>query len=77
MLEFIFMLTRNDATVPDAMAVYEGLRDSDLRYVGFKGSMIQWAVANSLSLTHSTRYHMRSGLTRCSLRTVTGMPPTM
>jgi len=35
-IEFIFMLTRNDATVPDAMAVYEGLRDSDLRYVGFK-----------------------------------------
>lgn len=36
MLEFIFMLTRNDQTVPDAMEVYEHLRDSDLRYVGFK-----------------------------------------
>ncbi|MEX1172213.1 MAG: 4-hydroxythreonine-4-phosphate dehydrogenase [Chloroflexota bacterium] len=36
MIEFIFMLTRNDQTVPDAMAVYEGLRDTDLRYVGFK-----------------------------------------
>ncbi|MEK6721443.1 MAG: hypothetical protein AABZ33_12350 [Chloroflexota bacterium] len=36
MIEFIFMLTRNDQTVPDAMAVYEQIRDSDLRYVGFK-----------------------------------------
>ena len=35
-MEFIFMLTRNDATVPDAAAVYETLRDSGLRYVGFK-----------------------------------------
>lgn len=36
MLEFIFMLTRNDQTVPDAMEVYDTLRDSRLRYVGFK-----------------------------------------
>lgn len=36
MLEFIFMLTRNDQTVPDAMAVYDEIRDTDLRYVGFK-----------------------------------------
>ena len=36
MIEFIFMLTRNDQTVPDAMAVYDQLRDSELRYVGFK-----------------------------------------
>ncbi len=36
MLEFIFMLTRDDRTVPDALAVYETLRDTDLRYVGFK-----------------------------------------
>ncbi len=36
MVEFIFMLTRNDQTVPDAMDVYDGLRDTDLRYVGFK-----------------------------------------
>jgi hypothetical protein len=35
-MEFIFMLTRNDATVPDARAVYEELRTTDLRYVGFK-----------------------------------------
>jgi hypothetical protein len=35
-MEFIFMLTRNDATVPDAVAVYEELRSTDLRYVGFK-----------------------------------------
>lgn len=36
MFEFIFMLTRNDQTVPDAMAVYEEIRDTDLQYVGFK-----------------------------------------
>ncbi len=35
-MKFIFMLTRNDATVPDAAAVYETLRDSSLEYVGFK-----------------------------------------
>jgi hypothetical protein len=35
-MEFIFMLTRNDATVPDALAVYQELRSTDLRYVGFK-----------------------------------------
>jgi hypothetical protein len=36
MIEFIFMLTRDDQTVPDAMAVYDGIRDTDLRLVGFK-----------------------------------------
>jgi hypothetical protein len=36
MAEFIFMLTRHDTTVPDALEVYDGLRDSDLRHVGFK-----------------------------------------
>lgn len=36
MVEFIFMLTRNDQTVPDALEVYEGIRDSSLRHVGFK-----------------------------------------
>jgi hypothetical protein len=35
-LEFIFMLTRNDQTVPDALDVYAEIRDTDLRYVGFK-----------------------------------------
>lgn len=35
--EFIFMLTRNDMTVPDALAVYQQVRDiPGLRYVGFK-----------------------------------------
>ena len=36
MIEFIFMLTRNDKTIPNAMEVYEEIRDSGLRYVGFK-----------------------------------------
>jgi len=36
MLEFIFMLTRNDQTVPNATEVYDQIRTSRLRYVGFK-----------------------------------------
>lgn len=36
-LEFIFMLTRDDMTVPDALASYQQIRDiPGLRYVGFK-----------------------------------------
>jgi len=35
-IEFIFMLTRNDATVPDALEVYRSVRDTALRFVGFK-----------------------------------------
>jgi hypothetical protein len=35
--EFIFMLTHNDATLSDALEVYDTLRDiEDLRFVGFK-----------------------------------------
>ncbi len=36
MAEFIFMLTHHDVTVPHALEVYETLRDSGLRHVGFK-----------------------------------------
>lgn len=36
MIEFIFMLTRNDQTVADARQVYDTIRDTGLRYVGFK-----------------------------------------
>lgn len=36
-MEFIFMLTKDDATVADAFEVYEGIRDLErLRYIGFK-----------------------------------------
>jgi hypothetical protein len=34
--EFIFMLTNHDVTVPDALEVYEAVRRTDLRWVGFK-----------------------------------------
>jgi hypothetical protein len=34
--EFIFMLTREDHTVENALEVYEEVRGSGLRYVGFK-----------------------------------------
>jgi hypothetical protein len=36
MIEFVFMLTRDDVTVADAPEVLDGLRDTGLRYVGFK-----------------------------------------
>ena len=36
MIEFIFMLTHNDVTVDNALDVFEEVRDSGLRYVGFK-----------------------------------------
>jgi hypothetical protein len=36
MIEFIFMLTRDDVTVADAREVLAGLGDTGLRYVGFK-----------------------------------------
>ena len=36
MIEFVFMLTRDDVTVADAPEVLAGLGDTGLRYVGFK-----------------------------------------
>ena len=36
MSEFIFMLTNHDATVTDALAAYDAVRDTGLRCVGFK-----------------------------------------
>jgi hypothetical protein len=50
-IEFIFMLTRNDATVPDAAAVYDTLRDSRLRYVGFKDIGLPPAELRGLAAT--------------------------
>jgi hypothetical protein len=35
-MEFIFMLTWHDQTVPNALEVYDGIRSLPLRYVGFK-----------------------------------------
>jgi hypothetical protein len=36
MINFVFMLTHDDATVPEALDVLEQLRGTGLRYVGFK-----------------------------------------
>ena len=36
MSHFIFMLTKDDRTVSDALRVYSSLSNSPLRYVGFK-----------------------------------------
>src|SRR5436189_6463053 len=35
-MEFIFMLTHHDVTIPNALEVYDEVRDLPLRYVGFK-----------------------------------------
>jgi hypothetical protein len=35
-VNFIFMLTHNDTTVPEPAKVYESLRGTGLRYIGFK-----------------------------------------
>jgi hypothetical protein len=35
-IEFVFMLTHHDRTVPDPLSVYEELRGAGLRYIGFK-----------------------------------------
>jgi len=35
-MDFIFMLTNHDATVPDAVDVYDSIRTTGLRLVGFK-----------------------------------------
>jgi hypothetical protein len=35
-IEFVFMLTHSDRTVPNGRAVYEEVRTTGLRYVGFK-----------------------------------------
>jgi hypothetical protein len=35
-IEFIFMLTHDDATIPEALEVLDQVKDSGLRYIGFK-----------------------------------------
>ena len=42
MCHFILMLTQSDQTVADALAVYERVRRSSLRYVGFKDIGLPW-----------------------------------
>lgn len=36
MIEFVFMLTHHDRTVPDTLNVYQQVRATGLRYIGFK-----------------------------------------
>jgi NAD(P)H-dependent flavin oxidoreductase YrpB (nitropropane dioxygenase family) len=58
MAEFIFMLTHHDATVEDAVAVYDGLRGTALRHVGFKD-----VGATKATLTELTRRMHEDGRT--------------
>jgi len=36
MVEFIFFLTHNDVTIPNAIEVFEDVRDTGVKFVGFK-----------------------------------------
>jgi hypothetical protein len=49
MPEFVFMLTHNDRTVPDARAIYQEARETRLRYVGFKDVGLPFAELRSLA----------------------------
>jgi hypothetical protein len=49
MCHFIFMLTKDDRTVADAHAVYERVRGSAVRYVGFKDVGLPWSELDSLA----------------------------
>jgi hypothetical protein len=49
MCHFIFMLTKSDRTVADAHAVYERVRSSAVRYVGFKDVGLPWSELHTLA----------------------------
>jgi hypothetical protein len=49
MCHFIFMLTKDDSTVADAHAVYERVRGSAMRYVGFKDVGLPWSELDALA----------------------------
>ena len=36
MTEFIFMLTYNDVTVPNAIEIFEDVKDTGLKFIGCK-----------------------------------------
>lgn len=36
MVNFIFMLTHHDVTIPNAVEVFKQTRDTGVKYVGFK-----------------------------------------
>ncbi|HEY8368806.1 MAG TPA: hypothetical protein VIM86_05755 [Thermodesulfobacteriota bacterium] len=47
-MEFIFMLTRDDRTIPNCLAVYDAVRDLGLRCVGFKDVGADRALVSTL-----------------------------
>lgn len=49
MAEFIFMLTHKDVTVDNAFEVYDEVRDTGLRYVGFKDIGLPFERLNALT----------------------------
>jgi 4-hydroxythreonine-4-phosphate dehydrogenase len=49
MAEFLFMLTKDDATVSDCLDVYDQVRDTDLRWVGFKDIGVPIATLRELA----------------------------
>ena len=67
-MDFIFMLTRNDVTVPDCLDVYEAVRPLGLRHVGFKDLGVEGSViARLVERIHddgATAYFEMVGQTR-------------
>ena len=49
MAEFLFMLTKDDATVGDCLDVYDRVRETDLRWVGFKDIGVPVATLRELA----------------------------
>jgi hypothetical protein len=49
MSEFIFMLTRDDMTVPDALDAYDAVRSTGLRCVGLKDGGVPVEVLRELT----------------------------
>jgi hypothetical protein len=59
MAEFIFMLTKDDTTVPDCTAVYEEVRMTKLRWAGFKDIGASTEVLTRLTeRMHEDRLHV-------------------
>ncbi len=49
MLEFLFMLTKNDTTIEDCLEIYDEVRDSGLRWVGFKDVGVPFSTLEQLT----------------------------
>ena len=65
-MDFIFMLTHHDQTVPNCLEVYDSLADIGLRHVGFKDVGVDKATLKEL--TRGSRLTVRSPMSKSSAR---------